>query len=256
VCCWSVERTAGTMMQRMSDMLTRWLEGAMRRAENEIEADGENAENQSDSSDHDGPSVSVPAAGGASSTAGAEHVELGFPDVASLRLPPSLSPANDATASEVVSDVLCSASREVHDNVSLSDPATTFQRVDAAPYATDRTSTGKSDNLGVSNDSESNVDSQLDCQRRSQDTEPDSQPSGCILLSKPETDKTESACTCTSVVVDGADASELFTAACNSVDTIVSTETESQFAVKQDNEAVNKDKSFTSAGECVSFYAV
>ena len=214
----------------------------MQRAENEAEAD----ENQSDSGEHDGPSVSVPAAGGVS-TAG---VEASLPDVASLQLPPS--PVNDATAAEVVSDVLCSASRKVEENVPSSDPATTHQSVDTAPDSTHRTSSA-SDNLAVvSSDSQVNVDSHVDCQT-SRDTEADDKPSSCTLQSKPGTDDTGSGCTCTSLVVDGTDAGELFAASYSSVSADVSAQTEGQHdrvTATEKNDAVNTDKSPTSPGEC------
>ena len=113
-----VERTASTMMQRMSDMLTRWLEGAMRRAENETE--GDESQDQLDSDDHDAPPLSAPTD---SSLAVEQRVEASLQDVANLRLSPP-SPTDDAdlcAASEAVDDVLCSASCDVDVTVAVSD---------------------------------------------------------------------------------------------------------------------------------------
>ena len=181
--CRLVERTAGTMMQRMSDMLTRWLEGAMRRSENEAEAD--ESHDQSDSSEHE--SASQPAQTSASSAV-EECVEASLQDVANLRLSPS--PLSDATerVSEVVNDALCSASREVQETVQCepvdSAPVLTVQcePVDSAPVLTDRTCS-RSDESAVSGNNDSIVDSRPDQQSRaSHDSEADSELRNTVHL--------------------------------------------------------------------------
>jgi len=236
-----VERTAGTMMQRMSDMLTRWLEGAMRRAENEAETD-ENPD-RSDSSEQDSPAVSAQAETSAA-------VEASMQDVANIRLPPS--PVNDdATASEVVNDVLCSASREVEkDSVTLSDAAATVEPVDGTSVSANRTSS-KSDNSAVSGDSDSIVDSQLDCHSSgNQESAADNKPRN-TLQSQPESCVTSSGCTSASVVVDGADSGELFDQSCSSVGADDSIQMENQHdrvAAEEKDDAVNVDKSPASPG--------
>lgn len=222
------------MMQRMSDMLTRWLEGAMRRAENEPDAD--ESQDQSDSSEHDSPSLPVPAD---TSAAAEDRVEASLQDdVANLRLSPS--PINDAAerASEVVNDVLRSASREVEENASLTDHTTDRKHVDRAAVLTDRTSS-RSDNLVVSSDD----DVKPDCPSRSnQDSEADSKLSS-TLDSKPETDVTNSGCTSTSIVVDEADSNELVDNSCGFLGTGVSTEhDQATVGVEEKNEAANAEK--------------
>jgi len=249
-----VERTAGTMMQRMSDMLTRWLEGAMRRAENEAETD-ENPD-QSDLSEHDSPAVSVQAdtvsvpadPSVAVEERFEEHVEASVQDVANLRLPPS--PVNDATVSEVVNDVLCSASREMEENISLADPTTQLKPVDRASGWTDRTS--ETDNVALSRHSNSIVDSHLDCRSPdNQESEADDKLS-CTLQLQTESDVTNSGCTSTSIVVDGADSDKLCDISCSSVGTDVSPQMQSQcdqVADEEKNEVVMKvEKSPASAG--------
>jgi len=234
-----VERTAGTMMQRMSDMLTRWLEGAMQRAENEAEAD--ETQDQSDSSEHESASVSVQTD---TSAAVEEHVEASVQDVANLRLP--LSPVNDATASDVVHDVLCSASREVEENLSLSDQTAQFELVDRADSLTDRTSI-KSDNLAVSNDNDLIVDSQLDCQAPcNQDSEADNNLSSTVQ-SQCECDMTNS----TSIVVDGADCDKAAYQSCSFLGTDVSTQMDNQcdeVTAEDKTEAVDMEHSPASPG--------
>ena len=217
-----MDRSAGTMMQRMSDMLTRWLEGAMRRAENEAETD-ENPD-QSDLSEHDSPAVSVQAdtvsvpADAVSVPADAsatveDRLEASVQDVADLRLPPS--PVNDATALEIVNDVLCSASREVKENISLADPTTQPKCIDSS--SADRTS--ETDNVALNTDSNSIVDSHLDCQSpENQESEADDKLS-CTLQLQPESDVTNSGCNSTSIAVDGADSDKLCDMSCSSVGT-------------------------------------
>jgi len=176
----------------------------MRRAENEAEP--EENQDQSDSSEHGSPSLSVQAN---TSAAVEEPVEASLQDVANLRLSPS--PANDTTeqhASKVVNDVLRSASHEVEENVSVSDHTTHCKPVDRGATLSDRTST-KSDSLAVSSDKDSVVDSSPDHPSRSNlDSEADSRPSN-TLHSKPESGITNSGCTSTSIVVDGAGSNEL-----------------------------------------------
>jgi len=236
LCCCLVERTAGTMMQRMSDMLTRWLEGAMRRAENEPEAD--ESQDQSDSSEHDSPSLPVPAD---TSTAAEDRVEASLQeDVANLRLSPS--PVNDATerASEVVNEVLRSASREVEENVALSDHTVDCKHVDKAAALTDRTSI-RADNLAASSDNDSPVDIQPDCHSTSnQDSAADSTLS-CTLHLKPETDITNSGCTSASIVVDEADSIELVDKSCSFSGADVSTE-QAAATEEEKNEAASVEK--------------
>lgn len=231
--CRLVERTAGTMMQRMSDMLTRWLEGAMRRSENEAEAD--ESHDQSDSSEHE--STSQPAQTSASSAV-EECVEASLQDVANLRLSPS--PVSDATerVSEVVNDALCSASREVQETVQC-------EPVDSAPVLTDRTCS-RSDESAVSGNNDSIVDSRPDQQSRaSHDSEADSELRNTVHL-KTESHDTNSGCTSTSVV-DGADSSELIDESCRSHSGAISTRLHSQcdqvtVSVDEKNKAAEVEK--------------
>jgi len=290
VFCWClVERTAGTMMQRMSDMLTRWLEGAMRRTENEGEADDN--QDQSDSSEHESPAVTVhadmstavsqhesPAVTVHADTSAAvsqhespaitvhadmsadvsehdsrsfseqskmsaaveEHVEASLQDVANLRLSPSPVNSTAEHASGVVNDVSCLASCEVEENVSLSDCTTVYK-------PSNRTST-RSDNLAVSGDNESMVDSRSDSQNTvNRDSEADSKLSS-TLHAEPESDVTNSGCTSVSIVVDGADSVELVNELSTSLDTDVSTLMQSRcdqvtVSVEEKAEAVDAEES-------------
>ena len=308
VFCWClVERTAGTMMQRMSDMLTRWLEGAMRRTENEGEADDN--QDQSDSSEHESPAVTVHADTSTAvsehespavtvhadmstavsehespavtvhadmsaavsqhespaitvhadmsadvsehdsrsfseqskmSAAVEEHVEASLQDVANLRLSPSPVNSTAEHASGVVNDVSCLASCEVEENVSLSDCTTVYK-------PSNRTST-RSDNLAVSGDNESMVDSRSDSQNTvNRDSEADSKLSS-TLHSEPESDVANSGCTSVSIVVDGADSVELVNELSTSLDTDVSTLMQSRcdqvtVSVEEKAEAVDAEES-------------
>jgi len=221
-----VERTASTMMQRMSDMLTRWLEGAVQRAENEAEAEADDSQDQSDSNEHsnehESPSASEQAE---SSSAVEERLEASVQDVANLRLSPP-SPVDDAAAqlaSEVVNDVLCSASREVREDASLSDGAMHCQPADSKPTVTNSMS-AESDNLAVSSDNDAIVtivDSQPDPQVAGNR---DSEAGGTLQL-KPENDVSDAGCTSTNSDVDGADCSERVD---SSVSADVSTRTPAQ----------------------------
>ena len=225
-----VERTAGTMMQRMSDMLTRWLEGAVRR---ETEAD--ERQDQSDSDERDSSTVAAPAD---SLSAVEEHVEASLQDVANLRLSPD--PVNDAAecVSEVIAnDVLCSASREVAENIASSNDGAQCKDVDTAPVLTDRLSS-TSDNLAVSTDNDSVVDNRCEHQNtNNQDSESDNLTS--TLQSKHESDITSSAST---GILDGTDSNELLYRHCCSVATDVMADEHSQCsqvtaAVEETNEA-------------------
>lgn len=207
----------------------------MRRAENEPEAD--ESQDQSDSSEHDSPSLLVPAD---TCAAADDHVEASLQDdVANLRLSPS--PVNDATeraASEVVNDVLHSASRELEESISLSDHTTDCKRVDKAAALTDRTST-RSDNLAASSDNDSPVDIQPDCHSTgNQDSAAESTLSSTLRL-KPETDITNSGCTSASVVVE-ADSNELVDKSCSFPGTDASTEHDQAAATMEEkNEAAS-----------------
>jgi len=212
-----VERTAGTMMQRMSDMLTRWLEGAVRRAENEAEAD--EPQDRSDSDELDSSSVVAPAD---SSSAVEERVEASLQDVANLRLSPGpVSDATERVSEVVVNDVLSSASREVEESIPSSDDVTQCKAVDTAPTLTDRIST--SDNSAVSVDSNSIVGNHHEHQiTDNKDSQSDSMLNN-TLQSKHESDITISIST--SVVVDGADSNER---QCNSFATDVTADKQTQ----------------------------
>jgi len=202
-----VERTAGTMMQRMSDMLTRWLEGAVQRAENEAESNEH--QDQSDSDERDSSSVAAP---GDSSSAVEEHVEASLQDVANLRLSPG--PASDVAervSEVVVNDVLCSASREVRENVSSSDDYVQRKAINTAPTLTDRIST-TCDNLAVSIDSDTVVGNRHEHQStNSQDSEADSKLNSTLQTSHDITSLTSA-----SVVADGVDSNELLDRQCRS----------------------------------------
>ena len=202
-----VERTAGTMMQRMSDMLTRWLEGAVQRAENEAESNEH--QDQSDSDERDSSSVAAP---GDSSSTVEEHVEASLQDVANLRLSPG--PASDVAervSEVVVNDVLCSASREVRENVSSSDDYVQRKAINTAPTLTDRIST-TCDNLAVSIDSDTVVGNRHEHQStNSQDSEADSKLNSTLQTSHDITSLTSA-----SVVADGVDSNELLDRQCRS----------------------------------------
>lgn len=225
----SVERTAGTMMQRMSDMLTRWLEGAMQRAENETEAD-ENQQQSENSGEHDSSPLTAQTN---PSAVVEERVESSLQDVANLRLSPS--PVNDADERicEVVNDVLSAASREVEENIS--------HVCDTSTVLTDKTSV-KPDNLAVSSDIDSTVDSQLDYQNTSnRNSQADNNTNTLHSTPEPEGDITKADFADTSAVGEP-DSNELVDTSSSSVDADVSTEMSSQcgqitVTVEEDTEA-------------------
>jgi len=161
-------------------------------------------------------------------------------DVANLRLSPSPVNSTAEHASGVVNDVSCLASCEVEENVSLSDCTTVYK-------PSNRTST-RSDNLAVSGDNESMVDSRSDSQNTvNRDSEADSKLSS-TLHAEPESDVTNSGCTSVSIVVDGADSVELVNELSTSLDTDVSTLMQSRcdqvtVSVEEKAEAVDAEES-------------
>jgi len=186
----------------------------MRRAENEAETD--EVHDQSDSSEHENPSVPVPVD---TSTPVEHRVEDSLQDVANLRLSPS--PADDATehVSEIVNNVLCSASHELEESISLSDRTEQYEPIAAL---TDQTNT-ESDKLAVSNDSDLIGGNQPDNHSTdNRDSEADNKPSN-TLHSKPETDADDFSCTSASIVVDGTNSDDLMDKACSLPSTDVTT---------------------------------
>ena len=217
-----VERTAGTMMQRMSDMLTRWLEGAVQRAESEAEAD--ERQDQSDSNEQDSSVVAAPTN---SSPAVEGHVEASLQDVANLHLSPgAINDTVEHVSEVVVNDVLCSASCEVEENVSSSDDAVQYKAVDTSPTLTARISATSDNNVAVSTDSDSIVGNHHEHQStNNHDLESDSHLSS-TLQPKYESDITNPAST--STVVDGADSDELLSRQCSSFAADVTADEQSQ----------------------------
>jgi len=189
-------------MQRMSDMLTRWLEGAMRRAENETDADADSGQDPADQDPADQDPADLDeldrtprSAGQAGSAATVEErVEASLQNVANLRLTPSsaddVSDAVADAASQVVNNVLRSASREAREDISApgDDLADHKPEVDFAPTLTDGVSK-TSENVAAS---DSALDSPSDCHRAAdRDSKLDSNPSNSLHL-KPESDVTNS----------------------------------------------------------------
>jgi len=217
----SVERTAGTMMQRMSDMLTRWLEGTVQRAEREAEADEH--QDQSDSDERDSSSVAVPAD---STSAVEERVEASLQDVANLHLSPG--PVNDSAehvSEVVVNDVLCSASREVEENDCLSDDAARCKAVDTAATLTARISATSDNNVAVSADSDSIVGNHNEHNSTDNHSSESDSHLSSRLQTKHEADTTNSAST--SIIADGADSEELLSIQCTLITTDITADEQS-----------------------------